>query len=51
MTRQLAQLPGAGLVLALEGGYNERVIAECSAACIQVTQRFHTPLARPCIFG
>ena len=39
MTRQLMQLPGAGLVLALEGGYNERVIAECSAACVRVTAR------------
>ena len=36
MTQQLMQLPAAGLVLALEGGYNERVIAECSAACVQV---------------
>ena len=45
MTRQLMQLPGAGLVLALEGGYNERVIAECSAACVQVTAQ---PPTRPC---
>ena len=43
MTQQLMQLSAAGLVLALEGGYNERVIAECSAACVQV----HPPPSMP----
>ena len=36
MTRQLSTLAEGRLVLALEGGYNERVISECSVACISV---------------
>jgi len=36
MTRRLAALsPGGRLVLALEGGYNNRVTADCAAACVR----------------
>ena len=36
MTCQLSTLAGGRLVLALEGGYNERVLSECAAACVSV---------------
>ncbi|KAG1656199.1 hypothetical protein FOA52_012001, partial [Chlamydomonas sp. UWO 241] len=36
MTRRLAALtPGGRIVLALEGGYNNRVTADCVAACVR----------------
>ena len=49
MTYQLMHLPAAGLVLALEGGYNERVIAECSAACVQVHLTTYRSRPLPCM--
>ena len=45
LTERMARLARGRLVLALEGGYNLRMTAECARQCMQVCPLMHCPSA------
>lgn len=47
MTERLLRHSGGKVVLALEGGYNVRLTAECAQQCMRVLLGDHAPLL-PC---